>query len=448
MLSDNRIDMGEGRVFPILLRLGAPAMISMFFETLYSLVDAVFVAKLGTIPLAAMSLAIPLLFIAMSLCKGVAVGALATMSHARGSGDHREAGEIAQSAFPLTFLSISFLLLLALPACNRPLFALFDNQPQLLDETGRYTFWLVLSFPFMGLTMLCEAIFFSYGDSKTPMQAMIAGNLLNIVLDPILIFSCGLGVAGASLASLMGWILSGVMMARALSRRKLDGPGFKFSRRHFPNWRKIAVLGAPVSLSMLIIPASTATLNYLLAGCGPAYVGAWNLSARIERMIVLPLYGLSNALIPFISFNLGRKRFDRIRESCRTALFCSYVFVIPAAIFFWFQAGSLIALFQPSPEVLKHSAFALKITSLGFLFIPFELIMLGLTQGLKRPKFALLINFLRLIIVKIPLALIFLKLWGGDGIYISHPVSFVVSGISSFIIIRYLLKQESAPQAG
>ena len=440
-MRDNRIDMGEGRVFPTLLRLGAPAMISMFFETLYSLVDTIFVAKLGTFPLAAMSLAIPILFVAMSLNKGVAVGALATMSHARGSGNHKQAGEIARAAYPLALVSISFLLLLALPACSRPFFALFDHHPELLTETSSYTRWLVLSFPFIGFTMLCEAIFFSYGDTKTPMKAMIVGNLLNIVLDPILIFSCGLGVAGASLSSLIGWILSSTIMWRALTRKKLDRPSLHFSRKSISCWRQIAILGAPVSLSMLITPISTATLNYLLAGCGPAYVGAWNLSARIARMIILPLYGLSSALIPFIGFNFGRKRFDRIKEGCKTALFCCCVFVIPATIFFWFKADALISLFGASAEVLKHAAFALKITGLGFLFVPFELIMMGLTQGLKRPKFTLLINCLRLLIVQIPLALIFLELWGGEGIYISQPVSFAVSGMASFIIIRYLINE-------
>ncbi|MBN2809519.1 MAG: MATE family efflux transporter, partial [Deltaproteobacteria bacterium] len=184
MTDKNRVNMGEGRVFSTLLRLGAPAMISMFFETLYALVDTIFVAKLGTIPLAAMSLAVPLLFIGMALSKGVAIGALATMSHARGSGHQEEAGKIAQAAYPLAFLAISVLLLLALPLFNQPLFALFDKQPELLHDAAVYTRWLALSFPFIGFAMLCEAIFFSYGDSKTPMLAMIAGNVLNIVLDP------------------------------------------------------------------------------------------------------------------------------------------------------------------------------------------------------------------------------------------------------------------------
>ncbi len=433
--------MGEGRVFTILLRLGAPAMVSMFFATLYALVDTIFVAKLGTIPLAAMSLAVPLFFVAMSLSKGVAVGALATMSHARGRGDHEQAKKIAKAAYPLTFLLISTLLLLAFPTFNQPLFALFDSDPKLLNEAAVYTRWLTLSFPFIGFAMLCEAIFFSYGDTKTPMLAMIAGNLLNMVLDPLLIFSCGLGVEGASLASLLGWALSGAIMWRALTTRGLDYPGLKFSRRHFKIWPQITILGAPVTLSMLIIPVSTATLNYLLAAFCPAYVGAWNLSYRIEQMVVLPLYGLSGALITFTGFNLGLQRFDRIRAGCKTALLGCYILVIPTIIIFWFQADELIGIFKPSPEVLGLATFALKIAGLGYLFAPFELIMTSLSQGIKQPKYSLLINCLRLLVLRVPLALLFSKIWGGHGIYISHPVSLTISGLVSFMIMRHLLKQ-------
>ncbi|MEA3333021.1 MAG: MATE family efflux transporter [Pseudomonadota bacterium] len=440
-MTDNRINMGEGRAFTVLLRLGAPAMVSMFFSTLYALVDTIFVAKLGTIPLAAMSLAVPLFFIAMALSKGVSVGALAIMSHARGSGDHKQAEIVAQAAYPLAFLSISALLLLVFPTFSRPLFALFDNHPQLLSETGSYTRWLALSFPCIGFAMLSEAIFFSYGDTKTPMLAMIAGNLLNMVLEPLFIFSCGLGVEGASLASLLGWLLSSAIMWRALKNRGLDRPGLKFSRKHFKNWPQIATLGAPVAVSMLVIPVSVALLNYLLADFGPAYVGAWNLCTRIEQMAILPLYGLSCALVPFIGFNLGLKRFDRIKEGCRAALLGCYVIIIPTITIFWFQADAIMHIFKPSPEVFKLATFTLRIIGLGYLFTPFELVMTSLSQGLKQPKYSLFINCLRFLVLRVPLALFFSQFWGGHGIYISLPVSLTISGIVSFLLMRRLLQE-------
>jgi len=434
--------MGAGSVFKTLVRLSVPAMISMFFETLYSLIDTIFVAKLGTIPLAGMSLAVPFLFIGMALSKGVAIGSLALMSHARGSNRHGTAEKIAASAFPLILLFVGVLVLLALPTVNRPIFALFDNHSGLINEADHYTRWLALSFPSIGFTMLCEAIFFSYGDTKTPMQAMIAGNILNIILDPLLIFYCKMGVAGASFASLLGWTLSGFIMWQALKKRNLNRPRIEYSRDQIKLWPQIISLGIPVTLSMLIIPISIAVLNYLLAGFGPAYVGAWNMSTRIERMVVMPLYGISSALIPFVAFNLGLKRPDRIRTGCKTALLTCYILIIPTVLFFWFYAGTFIAVFKPSPEVLNLATFALKIAGLGYFFTPFELILTGLAQGLKQPKYSLLTNILRLLVIRLPLAFLFAEKMGGHGIYISHPVSLTISGIASFFLIRHLFKEQ------
>ncbi|NPA25558.1 MAG: MATE family efflux transporter [Deltaproteobacteria bacterium] len=437
------VDMGEGRVLTVLFRLGAPAMISMFFETLYALVDTIFVARLGTIPLAAMSLAIPLLFLAMALGKGVAIGSLSAMSHARGAERPERAKLTAAAAWPLVLLLISPLVLLALPVCNRPLFALFDADPVLLRETAAYTRWLALSFPFLAFAMLCEGILFSYGDTKTPMRAMVFGNLVNMALDPLLIFSCGLGVAGASLASLIGWALSGAIMWLALRRHDRDRPGLIPTADRRRAWPEIISLGSPAALSMLIVPLSAAGLNWLLASFGPVYVGAWNLSARIEQILILPLYGLSSALIPFIGFNLGRGQHERIRAGCRTALYGCYLLLVPMVLLFWFVPEHLIGIFRPAAGVLTAGAFALKAVGPGYLFTPFELILTGLSQGLKKPRYSLMINALRLLALRLPLAWIFSRFWGAYGVYIALSVSFAISGLASLGLMRRLLGKVS-----
>jgi putative MATE family efflux protein len=439
------VDMGSDRVLPALFRLGAPAMVSMFFETLYGLVDTFFIARLGTLPLAALALAIPFMYFAMSLCKGTAVGSLALMSHARGADRPAEATEIARAAFPLLLVLVGGLMLLALPGVNRPIFALFDRQPALLHEVDSYLRWLALSFPVMGFAMLCEAIFFSYGDTRTPMLAMIAGNLLNMVLDPLLIFSCGMGIGGASLASLLGWALAGGLMYRALRRRGRDTPALRPQRKDLARWPQIVHLGAPVALSMLIIPIAGTVLNYLMAGFGPACVGAWNLSARIERMVILPLYGLASSLVPFIGFNLGRQRYDRIAEGCKVVRRGGYLLLGPTVLLFWFKSRFLIGLFAPPPEVLEMGAFALKVAGLGYFLLPYELVTTSLSQGLKKPRYSLFISALRLLALRLPLAVLFAAFWGGRGIYISHPVSLLLSGMVSFFILRHLLADSRQP---
>jgi putative MATE family efflux protein len=279
------------------------------------------------------------------------------------------------------------------------------------------------------------------------MQAMIAGNLLNMILDPVLIFGCGLGLPGAALASLLGWMLSAGLLWYSLYRRDWDRPTLEFSIAHRRYWREIFPLGAPASLSMLIAPLSAAAINYLLAGFGPIWVGAWSLSNRIERILILPLYGLSSALVPFVGFNLGQRQFKRIHRACVTLLRGSYCILLPIALLLWYAPELLIGLFHPAPEVLKAGAFALKIAGPGYLFIPFELVLVSLSQGLKQPRWSLLISAFRLLALRLPLAFLFAHFWLAHGIYLALPTSFAISGLISLFVIKRLWRPENLKRA-
>ncbi|WP_285905984.1 MATE family efflux transporter [Pseudodesulfovibrio pelocollis] len=433
------MNMGEGRVLSVLLRLGGPAMVSMFFQNLYSLVDTVFVSWLGTAELAALSLSVPLFYVALSLCKGLAVGSTALMSHARGAGDQAGAGVVARAALPLALLVLTPFCLLALPALNQPLFALFGVGGDVLEPAGEFVFWLAWTFPVMGFAMLCESVFLSHGDARTPMLAMIAGNVVNIGLDPLLIFTCKMGIAGASLASLIGWGVTGAILFTVLGRRGMDRPTLTCGREGVAAWGGMVRLGFPVSLTMLIIPASTAGLNYVLAGFGPAFVGAWNLSSRMEQMLILPIYGLTCALIPFVGFNMGQGNMERIREAVRLCIRACYAVLIPVAVLMGVFVHAVFAVFNPGPEVATLAAHAFRLALIGMALAPFDLVVLGVAQGARRPGYSLFLGFVRLLALRLPLAFLFGHLLGGEGVYLSHPASLVASGLLSLYLLRRLL---------
>jgi Na+-driven multidrug efflux pump len=185
-------DMGKGRVRSVLFRLGAPAMVSMFFQNLYALVDTMFVGWLGPHPLASMSLCIPLIFISLALGKGLAVGATTLASRARGEEAPDRAAAIIRSVLPLGLVILTPFVLLSLPLVNQTIFSVLGAHEDTLPEIVPYMIWVGPVYPVMGAALICEGIFLSYGDAKTPMAAMIAGNLVNVVLDPFLIFSAAL----------------------------------------------------------------------------------------------------------------------------------------------------------------------------------------------------------------------------------------------------------------
>ena len=434
------LNMGDGKVFAVLLGLSGPAMISMFFQNLYALVDTIFVSWLGTVELAALSLTIPVLYLGMALAKGIAVGSTTLMSHARGGDNEKKATTICRASLPFALLILTPLCLLILPEVNGWIFGLFKVDQTILQQVHKFMFWLGLTFPVMGFAMICEGVFLSYGDAKTPMKAMITGNVLNIILDPFFIFTCKMGIAGASLASFIGWLTAGLIMFSLLKRHKKDTPTFLCKKEECGVWREIITLGGPVALALLVMPLSAAGLNYVLAPFGAAYVGAWALSSRLEQMIILPLYGLSCSLIPFVGFNLGAGSRDRIYEAVRISLKICYIIIVPVSLLLWFYAPAVIGLFRPGPEVLKLSSFAFRMALLGYCLVPVELIVVGLAQGIRRPKFTLLINIFRLILLRLPLAFLFAHLWSGEGTYISHTVSMILSGFFCIFLLRHLLR--------
>jgi len=438
-MSKSGLNMGEGRVLPVLVRLGAPSMVSMLFQNLYALVDTVFVSWLGTVELAALALSVPLLFIGLSLSKGVAVGATALMSHAYGSGDREHAANVCASAYPLALLVLGPLCLFALPAVNQSVFGLFAVGSEVLEHVDRFVFWLALSFPLMGLALVCEGIFLSNGDSRTPMLAMIVGNVVNIGLDPLFIFALDMGIAGASLASLIGWGTSAGIMLWRLKRRDMERPKLLCSRSQLRFWAEIARCGTAVTLAMLVMPLGTAGLNAVLARYGAAYVGAWTLSVRIEQLVSMPLIGLSYSLVPFVAFNLGRGLTQRVQEARGACLKLSYLLVVLMGVPLFIFIDAVLRLFSPGAEVHALAAFSLRVALVGYLIAPVEMVMIAIAQGIKRSGYTLAIFSIRLLVLRIPLALVLGYALGGRGVYLSHPVSLILTGLVSILLLRRLI---------
>lgn len=432
--------MGKDPVSRVLLRLAVPAMVSLFFQNLYTLVDTIFVSWVSTASLAALSLSVPVGYVALALTRAVGVGATALMSHAEGGGRGSEAASLARAALPLMMLVLAPLLVLAVPGASHAVYRALGASGDVLDEAYRYAVWMALGFPVMGYVTVCESIFMSHGDAKSPMQAMIAGNLFNLVLDPLLIFGLGLGIQGASLATLGGWLLSAGILRWRLGRRGLVRPGIAFGGDTLALWRRIASLGGLVFLSLLVAPVSIAVINRLLAGFGPAAVGAWSVMSRTELMVVLPMVGLSNALVPFMGHNLGRHDKRRIREGMFRALGIGVglMTVAGAAVFIFIDP--ILSVFRLEPDVFVLARFALRLSALAYPLVAVEMVFLGMTQGLKRPKYALMVNGLRMLVARVPMAFVFSAYWGSRGVFVSHPAAIYLGTALTAVLIGRLLR--------
>ncbi len=434
------LDLGRGNVAAILVRLAAPAIISLFFQNLYTLVDTIFVSWVSTSALAALSLSVPIGYIALALAKGVGVGTTALMSHALGGGRSEQAEKLAGSALPLMLLVLAPLLLLVLPGLSHTIYRGLGATGIVVDESYRYAIWMVLGFPLMGYVTICESIFMSHGDTKTPMQAMIIGNLVNVVLDPLFIFQLKLGVEGASLATLFGWLVSAGLLYRQIGKRGIGRPGVTMGKETPALWKSISGLGVVVFVSMIVSPVSLGIINKILAGYGPAAVGAWSVMSRTELMVVLPMMGLSNALIPFMGHNLGQGDYQRIRGGMYAALKMGGVVMFVAGALVFTCSDAILSIFRLENHVFELARFAVRLSALTYPLMAVELVFNGMAQGLKHPKYSLFTNSLRMLGVRVPLAFIFSAHWGSKGVFLSHPTAIFLVAILTATLLTYLVR--------
>ena len=435
------VDMSQGKVSLVLGKLAVPLMVSLFFQNLYAYADTVFVAWLGEIPLAAVSMALPLTYIALSLAKGISMGSVVLMSFARGREDFAAVRCIASALLPLMMLSMFLFLPLAIPALCRAFYQGIGADAAITAEGIWFVFWLVSGFPVMGYVFAAEALFTARGDTVTPMKAMLLGNVLNIALDPIFIFVFGWGVAGAAGATFTGQCIAAIFLGsrlKALGDEKL---------KWLPNldclgaWRQILGQGLFVTMAYLVSPVALVMLNGILVRFGPVAVGAWNLMSRTEMMVMLPIMGLSNALANFTGFNLGRRDYKRVKQGLVFFLQVSWGIITPMMLIFLFFPREVIGLFRPAAELELLAGIAVQASAVSCLFAPLMYAVMGMSQGTKRPVYMVGLSFIYLICLRVPLANEFAARWGDQGVFWSHPAASACTAIVAAVLLRALLKR-------
>lgn len=434
------LDMGKDRVARVIVMMAVPAMLSMFFQNLYEFVDTMFISWLGAVPLAAQGLSMPLFYVALALAKAVQYGLIGLAGGARGAGDHFRAEEILQAGQFLIILLMLPLLIVAFPTAGRVFYSLMGASGDLLEQAYIYSFWLVLSFPVMAYFMLGEAMLVSRGDTRTPMRAMVGGNLINLVLDPILMFGLDMGIAGAAVATLAGWLLAVAILLSRLNRLELAMPSLRWNRAYFGEWREMAGQASFIFTAQISSPLALALVNSILVQFGAAAVGAWTIMSRLELFSLMPLFGVGSALIAFTSYNAAAGNYQRIREGLWKAALVSGVFVLPIMVFFIFWPEIAVWPFQAGDEVRGLAAGAIRIAAWAHIVCPLELILFGLAQGLRKPVFYLPAVIVRLFVLRYPLAYVLAGLYGLAGVYWSQPLANLGTAIVSGFLIIHLVK--------
>ena len=415
--------MAHKPIFPLLMKMAIPPMISMLIQSMYNIIDSIFVAKLGEEALTALSLAFPLqnLSLAFSVGLGVAINALIAKS--LGASDEKQANYISDHGIFLAILHSLLFVFIGI-FLMKPFFLMFTTNPTVLDYAITYGS-IVITFTFGSIIHITiEKMFQATGNMMIPMFLQGIGAIVNIILDPIAI---------ATIIGQMTACLLAIILFRKTSRIKVSLKNFKPNAQIIKNIYSIAIpSGVMTSLPSILV----ALLNSLLATVSQTAIAFFGIYFKLQSFIYMPANGLIQGMRPLISYNYGARHFDRVKKIIKVSIISTAVILCCGTIIFMGLPELVLSWFNATEQLLEIGIIGLRVISPCFILSTMGVVISGVFESLGKGRQSLTISLLRQFIITLPLAYILLKVIGLNGIWLSFVIAEGIASVIAVILIK------------
>lgn len=394
------VDLTEGPIAGHFRTLAIPAAMGMLFSTLYNVVDVYFAGQISTDAQAGLAIGFQAFFIMMSVGIGIGSAMGALVGNARGRRDDADARQTAMQG--LSFATAATGLLIVLGAFIGPLLIVIVSEPGAYrDAATGYFYWLLAALPGFLLAFAGNGILQAHGDSVTMQRAMMVAFLANVGLNPLFIYGVpgvipGMGFNGIALSTIVSQ--TGVMLyvlRAVLALRVIRGAGPSELRPDASTYRAILVQMAPTSLSFTVLFISSFVVQFALSNFGGHAIAAYGIALRIEQILLLPVLGMTGALLPIAAQNFGAGNHDRMREALWFCWKVSLLMGLIAGPVLWLGGGIAMSLFTEDAEVIAVGHSYLKVDSILFFLYAMLFSINSLLQAFKRPIWTLWISIYR-----------------------------------------------------
>lgn len=392
-------DLTSAPVPELVRRLAIPAGTGFFFNTMFNVVDTWYGGRLSTTALAAMSLCFPVFFIILAIGSGVSSGATTLIGNALGRKQGREAqAYVLQS---LSFAMLHALLLTAAGLAAAPaIFTLMGARGEYLQQALSYMNVIFIGCPFFLLNFVMNAIHNAHGDTQAYRNFLIAGFILNLILDPWFMYGgLGLpsfGLAGVALATISIQCLGNFYLFKRLSKTRVITT-FRLTdlvpqQKHF---RELFKQGFPAAMNMMTVSIGIFVITWYVGRFGEQAVAAYGIGTRIEQIALLPVMGLNISTLALTAQNYGAGRIDRIRETLRVSLRYGFMIALTGTVLALLFRREMMQIFTSDRTVATIGSEFLSIEA--FVFPAYVLLYISISamQGIKLPIFGLLIGLYR-----------------------------------------------------
>ena len=436
----NQSFMKEKKILPLVISMSLPMVISMAVNALYNIVDSFFVARISENAMTALSLVFPVQNLVASIAVGFGVGMNARIAFCLGAEDQAQADRATATGMLLSFvhgLVLTLLCLLVMPW----FLSLYTQDKQTLHMGLAYANRVFLFSVVIMLGVALEKIFQAVGRMKVSMVSMLAGLIVNIVLEPLMIFGLGpfpkMGIEGAAYATGIGQSVTLLVYLLFCVFRPLP---LSFSLKNITLngmlLQKLYAVGIPASLNMALPSVLISSLNGILAGFSEKYVLVLGAYYKLQTFIYLTANGIVQGTRPLISFNYGAGEKDRVETIFRTALGLTAGVMAVGLLLSLAIPQQLIGLFTASEETIRIGVKALRIISIGFLASAVSVTCCGALEALEKGIPSLLVSLSRYILLILPAAFLFSRLLGAEGVFYAFPLTEIGSAVFSYWIYR------------
>ena len=433
------MDLTKGDIGQAVKKVAIPSSVGFLFNTLFNVVDSMYTGYIGPEALAGLAMSFPVFFILISLGSGIGTGVTAILSNFIGEKSCEKARTTGRDALTLGVIFAVFITFVGI-GVDGPLFKYMGGAKASVFYGEKYTTWIFIGSVFFVMNMVFNGILSSQGDTKSYRNFLIIGFFANIILDPFFIFVLKMSTDGVAIATVMVQIVGNFYLYKKVKISQLfEGYEYKLCKPHMENYKNILSQGIPASLNMMTIALGIFVINYfVIKNGGDMAVAAYGISMRIEQMALLPAIGLNIAALSIAGQSYGAGETERVMHVYKKTLKYGVIIMTTAMFIILPLSGYLLMIFTRNSEIIRYGMGYFRVEVLVFNSYIFLNISVSVLQGLKRPKFAIVIGIYRQFLMPILLFPVFTKITGDvTGIWWGI---FTINWSASLVAVLYVNK--------
>jgi putative MATE family efflux protein len=441
--SNSKVDIFNNSIIMSLFLLGWPMIVSNLMQTMYNIVDAYFLGKLGKIEFSATTITWPVIFVFISFTIGFSNATVSLVSQYTGAKNKKMSQKTAGQAYTVAIILGFTLSLLGILVSN-PIITVItgENSKKVIPYAIKYFNIIMVGMPFAFLFNISGSILRGWGDSKFSMQMMFYSTILNTILDPLMIFGIGpfpkMGVIGAAWATTISRIFIGLVSSYLVFKGER---GFKVHIKDLSfNWfiiKKILMIGFPGSLSYTITSLGFVVIMRFVSAFGPSVVSAYGIGNRIINLITMISFGIGAAVTTMVGQFLGANQIEKAEKTVKTAFITNFTIVTILSTLTFFFGAHLTKFFINEPEVIRIGEIFFKYVSFSLPFFSSMSVFVNTLVGAGRTGQSMIINITRLWGIRVPLIAIMAKNLGFIGIFYAMIISNILALIIAWLFVRF-----------